>query len=212
MEAPPQIEFRDVTRTPDLEALVDEKVAKLEQYCDHITSCRVVVEKPHEHATSGNPYRVRIDVSVPPGHEIVATKDPRDHELHDSLETVIVNAFQAAERQLKELMDRQRGEEDRPPEGERHAIVVKLFPDKGYGFLKAMDADHQVYFHKNAVAEADDFDDIAVGTEVRYEESLGEMGPQATTVKIISKRGERMSVDKMREPPELETDAEESRE
>lgn len=194
MQVPLQIELRDVKRTPDLEALIEEKVAKLEQICDHITRCRVAIEKPHEHPSSGSPYRINIDITVPPGHEIVVNKDPRDHDLHDSLETVVVNAFHAAERQLKELTERQRGEERRrPQEGERRAIVTKVFPDEGYGFLRALDADHEVYFHQNAVAEADDFQDIAVGTEVRYEEALGEMGPQATTVKIIGKRGERIS-------------------
>ena len=206
MQVPLQIDFKDVKRTPDLEALIEKKVAKLEQFCDHITRCRVAVEKPHEHASSGNPYRIGIDITVPPGHEIVVNKDPRDHDLHDNLETVIVNAFHAAERQLKELVQRQRGEEKAPPAGERRAIVIKLFPDEGYGFLRALDADHEVYFHENAVAEGDDFDELAVGAEVRYEESLGEMGPQATTVKMVAKRGERISEGELEEtPPEVDT-------
>lgn len=189
MRLPLEIKVRNVERTPDLERMVERRVAKLEKICDYIMRCHVTVERPHEHATSGNPFRVAIDITVPAGHEIVVDKRPRDHDLHDNLRTVIGNAFEAAERQLKELVERQRGEEKGPPPGERRALVVKIFPDEGYGFLRAMDADHEIYFHRNAVAESDDFEDLAVGTEVRYEEALGEMGPQATTVKIISKRG-----------------------
>jgi cold shock CspA family protein/ribosome-associated translation inhibitor RaiA len=191
MQLPLEITVRNVQRTPDLDRMIERRVSKLEKVCDHITRCHVTVERPHEHATSGNPYRVALDITVPPGHEIVVDKRPRDHDLHDTLRTVIGNAFEAAERQLQELVQRQRGAVKGPPARERRALVVKLFPEEGYGFLRAMDADHEIYFHRNSVAESDDFDDLAVGTEVRYEEALGEMGPQATTVKIISKPGKR---------------------
>lgn len=47
---------------------------------------------------------------------------------------------------------------------------------------------HEVYFHRNSVLHGD-FDLLAVGTEVRYFEELGDDGPQATTVQGIAKQG-----------------------
>lgn len=189
MKVPPQIEFRDVNRTPRLEQLIKEKIARLEKFCDHITSCRVAVERPHQHESGGNPYRIRIDITVPPGHEIVVTKKPGDHDLHDDLKTVINHSFRAAERQLKELTDRQQAEVKKHEEP--RALVSKIFPDQGYGFLQTLEG-REVYFHKNSVIQHE-FDDLAVGTEVRFTQTMGQQGPQATTVHIVNKPGERAS-------------------
>jgi ribosome-associated translation inhibitor RaiA len=93
-----------------LEARIRQKVAKLERFCDHIIGCRVALERPQRHQRSGNPYRVRIDVTVPPGHEIVVSCDPHKSEMHDDLAVVVNRAFKAAARQLKALVARQRGE------------------------------------------------------------------------------------------------------
>ncbi len=71
MKIPLELSFRGLDKTPDIEDLIEEKVQKLTQFCDHLSSCRVAVESPQEHQQSGNPFRVRIDVRVPPGHEIV---------------------------------------------------------------------------------------------------------------------------------------------
>jgi len=45
--------------------------------------------------------------------------------------------------------------------------------------------------HKNAVLHGD-FDCVEIGTGVRFEEEMGEKGPQASTVQIIDKPGARM--------------------
>jgi hypothetical protein len=112
MEVPIQISIHDVPE-PRL-AQVDEKVrqraAKLERFCDRIVSCRVTIDRPHRFETSGNPYRMVIELSVPPGHDIVVRKEPGDFDLHTELVTVVNAAFEAAERQLQELVERQRGE------------------------------------------------------------------------------------------------------
>ncbi|HLV22200.1 MAG TPA: HPF/RaiA family ribosome-associated protein [Polyangiaceae bacterium] len=188
MERPLQITFRYVDKTPELEALITRRVEKLERLCDHVIGCRVAVERPHEHEASGNPYRVRIDCTVPPGHELVVTKEPSDYTLSDSLSTVITHAFQAMERQLKELVDKQRGEVK--THFEPHALVSRKFDDAGYGFLRTPNG-REIYFHRNAVTH-DDFDRLTIGTEVRYEEVLGQEGPQASTVQIVGKPGARL--------------------
>lgn len=67
MQVPLKITFRDVPKTEAIEALVREKAAKLERVCDAIISCQIAIERPHRHEKTGNPYRVRIAMTVPPG-------------------------------------------------------------------------------------------------------------------------------------------------
>ena len=187
MGIPLQLSFRDIPpqRQNELEEKVRQRADKLDRFCDHITSCRVAVERPNQHQESGNPYRVRIDITVPPGHEIVVRKEPGDNDLHSDLLTVVNGAFEAAERQLKELTERQRGEVK--THEEPRALVVRLFREEGYGFLETIDG-RDIYFHQNAVL-AGDFDRLDLGTQVRFAETMGDMGPQATTVQIVDKPG-----------------------
>lgn len=107
-----QVSFRDVPppRHAEIEDRIRQRAEKLERYCDHITSCRVAVERPHRAQSSGNPYRVRIDLTVPPGHEVVVRKEPGDNDGQSDVLTVVNGAFEAAERQLKALVEKQRGE------------------------------------------------------------------------------------------------------
>ena len=200
MEIPLQLTFRDIPapRQGELEERVRQRADKLERFCDHITSCRVAVERPNLHQESGNPFRVRIDLTVPPGHELVVRKEPGDNDLHSDLLTVVNGAFDAAERQLKELVERQRG--DVKTHDEPLGLVVRLFRDEDYGFLKTMDG-RDVYFHRNSVLEGG-FDRVDLGTQVRFEETMGEMGPQATTVQIVAKPGATVSKVKNREMSE----------
>ncbi|HVS66049.1 MAG TPA: cold shock domain-containing protein [Thermoanaerobaculia bacterium] len=123
---------------------------------------------------------------MPPRHEIVAVENPGDNELNDPLETVLNRAFVAAERQLEEVVERRRG--DVKTHREERALVVRTFPDQDYGFLKT-EQGREIYFHRNSVPD-DEFDRLTVGTEVRFEETMGEMGPQATTVQRIGKPGQ----------------------
>jgi cold shock CspA family protein len=61
-------------------------------------------------------------------------------------------------------------------------VVVRLFPQEGYGFLQAPDG-REIYFHEKSVLKGA-FGRLKVGDEVRYAEELGEEGPQASTVAV----------------------------
>ncbi|MEB3213017.1 MAG: HPF/RaiA family ribosome-associated protein, partial [Leptolyngbyaceae bacterium] len=150
MQIPPEISYHHVTKTEALEALVLEKVGKLEEVCDHISSCRIVIEKTHENPSSGSPYRVRIDLRVPPNHELAVDKNPGEGTQYTPLETVIRDAFSGARRQLVELNDRQHRHVKHHEDQMMGAIVTQLFPEEDYGFLKTLD-EQDVYFHRNSV-------------------------------------------------------------
>ena len=102
------ISYRGVEKSDQLDELIRGKAARLDRFCDHISRCDVVVEHPNHAQRSGNPFRVRIDVTVPPGHELVADEKPAAHEMHEPLSKVINDAFKTMERLLKKLVAKQR--------------------------------------------------------------------------------------------------------
>jgi ribosomal subunit interface protein len=187
MRVPLELSFRNVPKTERIEQMVREQAARLERFHDQIISCRVAIDKPQEHQSSGSPFRVRISLRIPPGHELAVDREPgRDH-LHDDLPTVINRAFESLERQVKRLKDKQEGEVKRHPDQEAGGIVNKIFAEEGYGFVRSVDG-RDIYFHRNAVLEGD-FDRLEIGTGVHFVEEAGEEGPQASTVRIVDKPG-----------------------
>jgi len=185
MEIPLELSFRGVEKTPDLEQLVDREVGKLQRIAS-FTSCRVAIEQPHQHHRSHNPYRVRIEVTMPPGKDLVVIKNPRDSDSGDNVSTVIRKAFDAMERQLKDAAEKRRGDVKSHMD-EPTALVSRLFPEQAYGFLHTPDG-REIYFHRNAVLH-EDYERLEIGTEVRYAETMGDKGPQASTVQIVNKPG-----------------------
>jgi len=184
MKVPLEIAFKGIRNTDELDALIREEAAKLERVCGYISSCRVIVEMRQKHQTTGSPYRVRIDMTVPPGHELVMKQESGQGDMHDPVEIVIKNVFESAARQLRKLVEQQRGDTKAHPEQEVMAVVYRLFPDQEYGFLRTVDSQQDIYFHKNSVLHHD-FDRLVVGTGVRYTAQEGEQGPQATAVQIV---------------------------
>lgn len=189
MEVPIEITFRNTDHNDQIDQLIRDETARLERFHDRITSCHAIVERPQEHLHSGRQWRVRLDITVPRGHEIVVRKEAGKGDMHEQLTTVIKDAFDAAERQVKDLHDRQRGDVKQDAESDFVGIVTRIFPADGYGFI--MDASEQdIYFHRNAVLN-NDFDRITEGTAVWYQTELGDDGLQATSVRIEDKPGRR---------------------
>jgi len=104
MQTPLQITIRGTGHSDALEAHIHEKVDKLEEFFDHITSCRVVVELPHKHHHQGKQFNVRIDISVP-GSKIVVN---RDHA--EDVYVALRDGFDSAIRQLEDYARKLRGD------------------------------------------------------------------------------------------------------
>jgi len=107
MEVPLELILKNVENKAEIEAVVYEKLEKLEQVCNHVISCRVFVEQnpTHLHKKMAS-YHVRVDVRLPPHHEIVVKRDS-GRNVHDNLSTVVREAFIAARRQVEVIVDRQ---------------------------------------------------------------------------------------------------------
>ncbi|MBD3376324.1 HPF/RaiA family ribosome-associated protein [candidate division KSB1 bacterium] len=191
MQVPLEISYRNINKTEEIDQLISDKVNSLERVHDHITSCRIAIEKTQQHQRQGTPYRIRIAITVPPGHEIVVKREPSKGILHRKLSAVIRDAFSAARRQLKELEKKQRGAvKVHAYNNHNNGFIKAIFPFDGYGFITTLD-NREVYFHQNSVLH-NDFDRLEIGTGVRYVEEMGDQGPQASTVQIVDKPGSRI--------------------
>ncbi|MDO8264727.1 MAG: ribosome-associated translation inhibitor RaiA [Gallionella sp.] len=104
MQIPLQITIRDVEHSEALETHIRDKAKKLDEFFDHIMSCRVVVEMPHKHHHQGKQFNVRIDIGVA-GGEIVVN---RDHA--EDVYVALRDAFDAAKRQLEDYARKLRGD------------------------------------------------------------------------------------------------------
>ena len=110
MQLPVNITYRGVDKSEAIDDFVLEKAARLEKFCDHINRCDVAIEQPNHAHQKGNPFRVRIDVTVPPGHELIADERGLDKGSHAPLTKVIHDAFKTMERELRRLVDKQHNE------------------------------------------------------------------------------------------------------
>jgi ribosomal subunit interface protein len=181
VKLPLQIAFRGMDTSEAVEARIRERAEGLERYDDRIVACRVVVERAHGHHRHGNHYHVRVDLTVPDA-ELVAGREPDEHHRYEDVYVAIRDAFDAVRRQLEDHVRRRRGAV-KLHETPRHGRVVALYPDHG----RIENADGVlVYFHRNSVVDAD-FSRLDIGTEVRFVEERGEMGPQASTVHVVGR-------------------------
>lgn len=203
MKSQLQITFRNMEPSKEIEEWIRAEAAKLDLLYRQLMGCRVMVEVPHRHHRKGSPYHIRIDLTVPRG-EIVVKREPslsararqlgeRQIEKHaevkiprKNLRIAIDEAFKAAGRRLQDYARRRRGDTKshaQLPE----ARVGKIFPREGYGFLTSDDG-REIYFHKNSLVGRA-FSHLKVGTAVRFVEEAGDKGPQASTVRVVPKRG-----------------------
>lgn len=183
MKLPLQVTFRNMAPSDTIEANIRERALKLEQYADDIMSCRVVVEPEHKHKHQGQIYGVRVDLKVP-GAEVVANREPELNHAHEDVYVAIRDAFDAVRRRLEDYERRRRGDVKRH-ETQPHGRVIELHPEEDSGRIETDDG-RIVYFHRNSIIGAD-LGQLALGTEVRFVEEMGERGPQASTVHVVGK-------------------------
>jgi ribosomal subunit interface protein len=187
MPAKLQISYRNMEASDSVERQVRERVAQLEKFYDRLIACRVVLEGIGRHHRKGRLFDVRAELAVP-GREIVATREPSEDHAHEDAHVAIRDAFDAARRQLEDYV-RRMDNRVKTHQEEAFGRVIKLFPERGYGF-RATDAGDEVYMQRNSVIQGS-FDDLCVGDRVRYvvDPEEGEKGPQASTVVPLSRHG-----------------------
>jgi len=183
MKQPLQITFRDMPHSDALETHIREKVAKLDEFYEHLIACHVVIEQPHSHQQQGKLFHVTIDLTLPNG-ELLVNRSPQEHHAHEDAYVAIRDAFKSVRRQLQEFIRKQRGKvkkHDIPD----HGKISEIVGYKDFGRIVTPDG-RDLYFHRKSLVDGD-FDALEIGNEVRFVEEPGDEGPQASTVHLIGK-------------------------
>jgi hypothetical protein len=127
MLMPPQVTFRGIPHSRELEAAVLDRVSWLEQFYAGIVSCRVLIDAPDRHRRDGRHFHVTIELTVPHGEPIVISHAPSLHawlkdagaqahlkqsetdSVHRYRHAAVHDAFDLARRRLQDFARRQRG-------------------------------------------------------------------------------------------------------
>jgi len=190
MERPLQIAFRNMASSEFVEALVRERVERLQRFHPNITGARVVVDVPHRSSESGKtPMGIAVEIDIP-GHKPIVAKGEQDRrEMKGDQSAIINRVFEVIERQLEQttaIMNRE--VKNHGGASGDTGIVVRIFPEQNYGFVEVKDSP-DLYFSRDVVTSGT-FDDIKVGmvVHVTRASSEGPMGPQASSVKLLGAR------------------------
>jgi len=190
MQVPLQIAFHRAEKPEWAEEEIRARVDKLQNYHDRIIGCRVTVDQRARNVEGTLPPVVRIEISLPGTAPVVVAYEPdrlqQKYQMPD-LGNAINDAFNIAERrlaQVKEARDGRNKDGHHDSQNQFLGQVAQLFPEEDHGFLLTKEGG-SLYFHRNAVLQGD-FDKLRVGDEVRYVEEVGDTGPLATKVRVVS--------------------------
>jgi ribosomal subunit interface protein len=183
MQLPLQVTFRNMDPSPAVEARARELAQRLDRFSSHIMSCHVIIEEPHKHQHQGKIYEVRVDLTVPQNELVVSREHPERHT-HEDVYVALRDAFDAARSQL-EKYERRHRQDVKHHEPNPQGWVSELYPAEDFGRIATTDG-RSIYFHRNSVLGMD-LEHLATGMEVQFVEERGDQGPQASTVKVLSR-------------------------
>lgn len=112
MEIAPEITFHNMKPSAAIKGDIFKRIAKLEKFCDRLIFCRVSVEARTKQHRTGNIYEVHIEMQMPGGF-LVVSREPhhvKERRAHADMRTSIVEAFAAAEEQLRSFVKKRNGE------------------------------------------------------------------------------------------------------
>lgn len=184
MQTPVEIDVQGMAATPAVRDAIAKHVNELEDRYGRITACRVVLKGPGGHHQTGGLYEVNIRLALPEGREVNVDRTAQADERHSDLTFAINDAFKHARRQLQDQARRLQGQV-KHHEGMPTGRVTRLDPLNEFGFIETTDG-REIYFHRNSVLDGA-FAQLTEGTRVNFAEEVGQKGPQASTVKLLSK-------------------------
>ncbi|WP_431860834.1 HPF/RaiA family ribosome-associated protein [Azospirillum sp.] len=174
-----EIAFHNMDSSDALHGYITERAEKLERMYDRLVGIRVAVEKQHRQHRTGNVFDVHIELMVP-GQDIVVSRKPAkaaEKYANPDARTSVRDAFEAAERQLIEYKQKQRGDV-KPHDPEQPGYITQVNGD--HGFLRT-NTGTTLYFHANSCINVT-LDDLREGDPVKYVETTGDTGPTASKV------------------------------
>lgn len=188
LRVPLEIAFHNIASSQRAEQEIRARVADLEKLYGRLNSCRVRIDQRAKDRTGTIPPVVHIELGIPGRSDLVVSHEP-EHLLrkyrHPDLHKAINEAFRIAERQLTELKRQRDGRTkaaDHDAGNQFLGEVAEIAPDQDFGFLMTKEGS-LLYFHRNSLLNGD-FDALARGDCVHYNEAVGDTGPIATKVRV----------------------------
>jgi len=172
-----KIETRNVELRKGWQKRIEEEKEKMvRHYANFVLHLRVSIEATKHHKEGG--FELKLVASVPNDTVVVSRKG-------ESMNTLLVEAFDVLSLQLKEILRKKRKDQkamDAGIEVGSVGVVRKVSPFESYGFIVTPD-EREIYFHENALKDIL-LDQLIEGAEVMYGETVGDKGPQASWVRV----------------------------
>ena len=108
--------FRDMPTSAGLQQAAERWVTRLEQVCDRIVDCHVIIERPRHHL-HGSPFQVQIALTVLGANLPIPPQTSKDAYV------ALADAFRAARKQLLDHVA-QRRDFAKAPAGGHHVGLV----------------------------------------------------------------------------------------
>lgn len=179
MQTETVISYRNLDASPAVDAIIGRRTRKLEQIFDRIVGCELALEALQKRKRHGRTVRARLIVHIP-GPDLAVARTVAQGSARDDLILAVNRAFSAAEKMLTRRKKVMAGVEVKHHAALLHGEITLLENDLGHGWLRADDG-REVYFQRDALT-AGDWDDLSLGTRLRFREMEGEKGPYATGV------------------------------
>ncbi len=169
------IEGRQVEILPEWREKIEAELGRLQKhYAGPILHARVeIIGTAHHHLGA---FEVHLVMTVP-GDTITIARGG------EFVLPLLVEAFDVLDRRLEEHSHLIQQKVKVHEEFARQGRVIRLFPDRDYGFIETEDG-LEVYFHANAVKKGA-FAKLNPGTPVKFAQEEGDQGPQATWVQPL---------------------------
>jgi ribosomal subunit interface protein len=157
-------------------SLVEERIRELTQGRTDIVDVRITARPTGHHRHGGQEVRITCAAR---GKEIVASRARPDASL------ALNEAMDIFEQELRRMRDRRtskRAERERGAPPAELGVIDRIVAGEDYGFILT-DPGERVYFHRNALQGALDFERLEEGQRVQLNFEGGEKGLQATVVR-----------------------------
>jgi hypothetical protein len=110
MQTDLKIDFHGAEPSEALTQKIEEFVDGLERVYGRLTACHIGIEAPGHHQQKGGPFRVRIHLMLPDGHQVNVGTTPTADKRHADALFAVTDAFRRAKRQLQDRVRKMQGQ------------------------------------------------------------------------------------------------------
>ena len=181
MQIEPIISYRNIDPSPAVTEVILRRIAVLERLHNRITGCEVTLDAPQKRKSHGRVFRAHLSLHVP-GPDFSITREVARGSARDDLLLAVNRAFSGAEKHLKRQKKKMGAVETKHHPPILHGHINLIEPELGYGYISADDG-REVYFQRDSFA-SNVWEQLEIGTRLRFREQTGEKGPFAIAVSL----------------------------